>query len=70
MTLSTRAQQAEPEEARTCANCVHVHTFKPRPDEEARYGFNGTGWGCRKLNYEGYTQPFSTCNFFAKATGQ
>lgn len=51
----------------TCANCVHVRTFKPRPDEQARYDFGSVGYGCQKRGYEGYTQPFSSCSFFARA---
>jgi hypothetical protein len=48
---------------KTCSLCAHGKRFRPRKDEIVRYGENVME--CGKLNYEGYTQPFSTCNFWA-----
>lgn len=47
-----------------CCNCAHVRKFKPRKDEKVRYGFGDIGYGCNKSGFEGYTQSFSSCNFF------
>lgn len=32
-------------------------SFKPRPDEQRRYGFGDIGYGCKEPGFEGYVQP-------------
>jgi hypothetical protein len=46
----------------TCDKCTHGKRFKPRQDEVERYGPDVMG--CNRLNWEGYTQPKSTCEAF------
>lgn len=45
------------ETERTCAGCIYLKSFKPRPDEQRRYGFGEIGYGCNEAGYEGYVQP-------------
>lgn len=50
-----------------CEDCIHVHSFIPRPDEQAK------GWllGCNKPGWEGYTQnekPACGGTFFSLQT--
>jgi hypothetical protein len=42
---------------RTCHGCSFLRTFKARPDEQQRYGFGETGYGCQEPGYEGYVNP-------------
>jgi hypothetical protein len=44
-------------EKRTCAGCAYLDSFKPRPDEQRRYGFGEIGYGCKEPGFEGYVQP-------------
>ena len=30
-----------------CHDCIHLRTFKARPDERERYGFEEQGYGCK-----------------------
>lgn len=41
-------------EARSCAGCSYLTTFKPRPDEQERYGFGDEGHGCNSPGWKGY----------------
>jgi hypothetical protein len=42
---------------RECFGCSLLKTFKPRPDEQERYGFGDTGYGCEERGYESYVDP-------------
>lgn len=44
-------------DTRKCFGCAYLHTFKPRPDEQERYGFGSEGFGCREPGFEGYVRP-------------
>lgn len=48
-----------------CANCIYARTFKPRADEQWRYGFGQIGYGCARPNWEGYTKADGACEAFA-----
>jgi hypothetical protein len=42
---------------RKCFGCRLLKEFEPRPDEQERYGFGETGYGCRQTGFEGYVNP-------------
>ena len=45
-------------ERRRCDGCLFLRTFKPRPDEQERYGFGAAVYGCAEPGYEGgYVNP-------------
>jgi hypothetical protein len=45
------------EVTRKCFGCELLSKFKARPDEQSRYGFGKTGYGCKQPGYEGYVDP-------------
>lgn len=53
----------DPEQiAAHCENCQHGDHFNARTDEIERYG--PAVMGCKRRNYEGYTNHKSTCEAF------
>lgn len=53
---------------RHCAYCTHGRHFTARNDEIERYG--SEVMGCKRPNWEGYTQQKSTCEAFTSLLPQ
>jgi hypothetical protein len=53
-----------------CETCRWVRTFRPRADEQERYGFGEVGYGCRYPGYEGYTKAGHACKSYARKDAQ